>query len=40
MSVAAQYSALPYQVTNYGLGGMVEDHTDPYGYNTGKEKEF
>ena len=23
------------QVTNYGLGGLVEDHNDPYGYNEG-----
>ena len=36
MNVAGQYSATPYQMTNYGLGGMVEDHTDPYGYNEGR----
>ena len=23
------------KVTNYGLGGLVEDHNDPYGYNEG-----
>ena len=23
------------QVTNYGLGGLVEEHNDPYGYNDG-----
>ena len=22
-------------MTNYGLGGLVEDHNDPYGYNEG-----
>ena len=25
----------PLKVTNYGLGGLVEDHNDPYGYNEG-----
>ena len=23
------------QLTNYGLGGLVENHNDPYGYNEG-----
>ena len=23
------------QVTNYGLGGICEEHNDPYGYNEG-----
>ena len=23
-------------MTNYGLGGMVENHNDPYGYNEGR----
>ena len=23
------------KVTNYGLGGLVEEHNDPYGYNEG-----
>ena len=23
------------QVTSYGLGGLCEDHNDPYGYNEG-----
>ena len=22
-------------MTNYGLGGLCEDHNDPYGYNEG-----
>merc|ERR1712130_193095 len=24
-----------YQMTNYGVGGLCEDHTDPYGYEEG-----
>ena len=35
--MAGQYSATAYQVTSYGLGGMVEEHLDAYGYNEGAE---
>ena len=35
MNVSGQWSSEKLQVTSYGLGGLVEDHTDPYGYNEG-----
>ena len=37
MNVTNQYSSESYQMTNYGLGGLCEDHNDPYGYNEGVE---
>ena len=37
MNVTAKWASVPYQVTSYGLGGMCEDHNDPYGYNEGAE---
>ena len=37
MNVTNQYSSSFYQMTNYGLGGLCEDHNDPYGYNEGVE---
>jgi len=35
MNVTNQFSSSPYQMTSYGLGGLCEDHNDPYGYNEG-----
>ena len=32
-----KWASVPYQVTSYGLGGLCEDHNDPYGYNEGVE---
>ena len=29
------HSSVPYQVTNYGLGGLCEPHIDPHGYIEG-----
>ena len=40
MNVTNQYSSAPYQMTNYGLGGLCEDHNDPYGYNEGVEPTY
>ena len=37
MNVTNQYSSEQYQITSYGLGGLCEDHNDPYGYNEGVE---
>ena len=37
MVVTDKWSSHPYQVTSYGLGGLCEDHNDPYGYNEGVE---
>ena len=37
MNVTNQYSSSYYQMTSYGLGGLCEDHNDPYGYNEGVE---
>ena len=37
MNVTAKWASVPYQVTSYGLGGLCEDHNDPYGYNEGTE---
>ena len=37
MNVTNQYSSEQYQMTSYGLGGLCEDHNDPYGYNEGVE---
>ena len=34
MNITSRWGATPYQVTNYGLGGMVECHVDPYGYES------
>ena len=35
MNVTNQYSSVAYQITSYGLGGLCEDHNDPYGYIEG-----
>ena len=37
MNITNQYSSEQYQITSYGLGGLCEDHNDPYGYNEGVE---
>jgi len=37
MNVTNQYSSSFFQMTSYGLGGLCEDHNDPYGYNEGVE---
>ena len=37
MNVTDKWASVPYQVTSYGLGGLCEDHNDPYGYNEGME---
>ena len=37
MNVTDKWASVPYQVTSYGLGGLCEDHNDPYGYNEGVE---
>ena len=35
MNITSRWGATYYQVTNYGLSGMVECHIDPYGYESG-----
>ena len=35
LNVTDKWASTPYQVTSYGLGGLCEDHNDPYGYNDG-----
>ena len=37
MNVTKRWASVPYQVTSYGMGGLCEDHNDPYGYNGGAE---
>ena len=37
MNVTKRHAASRYQTTNYGLSGMVVDHTDPWGYEQGQE---
>ena len=37
MLVRGRWSSTQYQVTNYGLGGLCETHSDPHGYIEGKE---
>ena len=34
-NVTTRRGASPYQTTNYGLGGMVQAHLDPWGYEQG-----
>ena len=34
-NITSRWGATCYQVTNYGLSGMVECHIDPYGYESG-----
>ena len=35
MNLTDKWASVPYQITSYGLGGLCEDHNDPYGYNEG-----
>ena len=35
LNVTDRHAASRYQTTNYGLSGMVVDHTDPWGYEQG-----
>ena len=35
LNVSSRHGASQYQTTNYGLGGMVTQHSDPYGYESG-----
>ena len=35
MNITSRWGATHYQVTNYGLSGMVQSHIDPYGYESG-----
>ena len=35
-NVTSRFGASEYQTTNYGLSGMVATHTDPWGYESGK----
>ena len=35
MNVSGQWSSEKLQVTSYGLGGLIEDHVDAYGYIEG-----
>ena len=37
LNVSSRHGASQYQTTNYGLGGMVMQHSDPYGYESGKD---
>ena len=37
MNVTSKWGSSLYQVTNYGLGGLVEAHVDPKGYHEGIE---
>ena len=37
MNVTAKWASVAYQVTSYGLGGLCEDHNDPYGYIEGAQ---
>ena len=40
MNVTSRYGASKYQITNYGLAGLVETHLDPWGYETGVDLVF
>ena len=35
MNITSRWGATRYQVTNYGLAGILECHVDPYGYESG-----
>lgn len=35
LNITSKYASTPYQVTNYGLGGLCETHVDPHGYLDG-----
>ena len=35
LNVTQRYSSKPYQTTCYGLAGIIEQHTDPLGYEKG-----
>ena len=37
MNVTSRYGATKYQVSNYGLAGMVESHLDTWGYESGTD---
>lgn len=37
MNITGQWSSTNYQITNYGLGGMCENHIDPHGYIEGAD---
>ena len=35
LNLTTRYGSSRYQTTNYGLGGLVETHVDPWGYEQG-----
>ena len=35
LNMTTRYGSSPYQVTHYGLGGSVDSHLDPKGYESG-----
>ena len=35
LNITGKYSASPFESTNYGLGGLCEQHLDPHGYIEG-----
>ena len=37
MNVTSRHGSSLYQITNYGLSGLIETHMDPWGYETGVE---
>lgn len=37
LRISPRFASSKYQVTNYGLGGLVVSHMDPYGYVQGME---
>lgn len=37
LRISPRFASSKYQVTNYGLGGLIVSHMDPYGYVQGKE---
>ncbi len=38
MDLASYWASANYQVTNYGLAGLVEPHVDPHGYLVSNSK--
>ena len=40
MNITSRWGASDYQITNYGLAGMVNCHHDSYGYESGKSLNF
>ena len=40
LNVTSRHGSTSYQSTNYGLGGLVDTHMDPYGYEHGTRKVF